>query len=154
MNPTLFPVVDWPCQLRQWLHFVETYVFADWQFLNFLVVLTAVDTALLIYQHTQVRSFGFKTVGQIVLKCALYACFLVLAHILSHFTIEGEKNEFFGWFNKLAYSALIVRESISVLEKMSVIYPDLLPNWILKRLKQYDQNGVLPPPPKRTKLPK
>jgi hypothetical protein len=41
----------------------------------------------------------------------------------------------------LCYAALLVRESISIIENIGAIKPDLLPKWILKRLKSFDDKG-------------
>jgi phage-related holin len=119
----------------------EQYVFADWQFLTFLGVLVCIDTLLGLIKSYKTGSLSLRFFGLVAGKVLIYACFLVLAHIVSHYTIEGVKNEFFGWFNNFAYSAIIVRESISVLENMGAIRPGLIPDWILKKLKQYDKNG-------------
>jgi hypothetical protein len=42
----------------------------------------------------------------------------------------------------LCYAALVVREAISIIENLGVIKPGLIPLWILKRLKQYDNEGT------------
>jgi hypothetical protein len=34
-----------------------------------------------------------------------------------------------------------VREGISIVEKIGALKPNLLPVWILKRLKHFDENG-------------
>jgi hypothetical protein len=35
----------------------------------------------------------------------------------------------------------MVRESISILENIGSIRPELIPQWVLKKLKQYDRTG-------------
>ncbi len=132
-------------KLYDWLHYIETYIFADWQFLNFLLVLLSLDGILEIYIAYKNKVFNFKSIGLLFQKALIYTCFLVLVHILSHFTVEGEKNSFFGWFNGFAYLAIIVRESIYILENMTTIRPGLIPGWIIKKLKQYDKEGFLQP---------
>lgn len=137
----------WHQLIVKGFYFIEQYVFADWQFLTFLGVLVSIDTLLGLIKSFKMRSLSGKFFGLVAGKIIIYVCFLVLAHILSHYTIEGEKNSFFGWFNNVAYSAVIVRESISVLENMGAIRPGLIPEWILKKLKQYDKSGKLDSPP-------
>jgi hypothetical protein len=122
-------------------HFLETYVFADWQFLTFFLILQIIDTFLVFYKAVAANSFTIKLLGIIFQKIVIYICFLVLVHILANYTIAGERNGFFGWFTAVAYSAVMVRESISILEHISSIRPELIPHWILKRLKQYDKSG-------------
>ena len=48
---------------------------------------------------------------------------------------------YFGWFDDLAYSAIVVREAISIIENIGAINNNLLPPWILKRLRQFDSTG-------------
>ncbi len=137
-----FPSLPMDVHIRkQVLQFIETYVFADWKFLTFLGILTLVDGLLSMVQCWQIRSFNCKIITFFLQKLTIYACFLVLVHIMAHFTIAGKPNIFFGWLDDLAYAALIVRESVSVLETMGAIRPGLVPEWILKKLKYYDKNG-------------
>lgn len=128
---------NWPYMM----HFFETYVFADWQFLTFFLTLQVMDTSLLFYKAVVAKSVTVKLLGAVFQKIFIYICFLILVHIMANYTIEGERNSFFGWFTAVAYSAIMVREGISILENIGSIRPDLIPLWILKRLKQYDKNG-------------
>ena len=128
----------------KWQHgvqFFETYVFDDWQFLIFFLMLLTIDMILNFYKSFSTKTLTLKLVGILFQKVLIYTCFLVLVHIVSHYTIDGEKNSFFGWFSSVAYSAVMVRESISILENISSIRPELIPLWILKRLKHYDKTG-------------
>jgi hypothetical protein len=142
-------------RLYNWLKFIETYMYADWQFLNFLVVLIAINSLLGLYVQYKKHTLT-KLISLWLQKVLIYACYLILVHIISHFTIEGEKNQYFGWFNGIANAALIIRESIYILENMGAIRSGLIPRWLLKKLKQYDKEGLLPfgqPDNKSNKLP-
>jgi phage-related holin len=141
----LLEVFDIESTWPQVIHFFETYVFADWQFLTFFLILQMMDTFLLLYKAVVAKSVSMGLIGIIFQKILIYICFLVLVHILANYTIEGERNSFFGWFTTVAYSAVMVRESISILENIGSIRPDLIPRWILKRLKQYDKTGEFEP---------
>jgi phage-related holin len=125
----------------QLLHFFETYVFADWQFLTFFLTLQVIDTFLLFYKAIVTKAVSARLFGIVCQKIFIYVCFLVLVHILANYTIDGQRNSFFGWFTAVAYSAVMVRESISILENIGSIRPDLVPPRILKWLKQYDKTG-------------
>lgn len=129
---------------HRWQHvmqFFETYVFADWQFLTFFLVLLTIDMVLTFYKAFASKSINVKLLGIIFQKILMYVCFLVLVHIVSHYTINGEKNNYFGWLNSVAYSAVVVRESISILENIGSIRPELVPQWMVKLLKHYDRTG-------------
>ncbi len=126
---------------QEGLLFFETYVFADWQFLIFFLMLLTIDTILTVYKAVTCGNISIKLVSIFLQKVLMYVCFLVLVHIVSHYTINGEKNSFFGWLNNVAYSALVVQESIFILESISSIRPELVPQWLLKLLKHYDKTG-------------
>jgi toxin secretion/phage lysis holin len=120
---------------------VETYVFSDWQFLKFLLVLISVDTLLglvLSFKNHRLSSLEFS---RLFTKMLVYLGFLVLTHILCHFTVEGRPNTLFGWFSTMAYSAIVVRESLSIFEHFREINPNLVPKWLVNRLKAFDANG-------------
>jgi hypothetical protein len=127
----------WP----QLMLFFETYVFADWQFLTFFLILQVMDMSLVFYKAFAAKSIRIGLLAVVFQKVFIYTCFLILVHILANYTIEGEKNNFFGWFTTVAYSAVMVRESISVLENINSIRPELIPHWLLKKLKLYDRTG-------------
>lgn len=128
-------------KLDEFIKYIETYVFADWQFLNFLTVLLIINSILGIYTHYKTQSIRLNLFTFWFQKILIYTCFLVLVHILSNFTVAGEKNQFFGWINSVGYSALILRESIFILENMGAIRSGLIPGWILKKLKKYHREG-------------
>jgi toxin secretion/phage lysis holin len=123
------------------IYFIETYLFSDWQFLKFLLILITIDTCLGVYlswMHYEVSSYGFAKVFQ---KLVVYLVFLVLIHILCHFTVYGERNTLFTWLTSLGYGGILVREGISILEHLALINPNLLPQWLIKRLKDFDHTG-------------
>ncbi len=120
---------------------VQTYVFADWEFMKFLLVLVAIDTALSFYQHYQSHSINSKRFALIIPKLIGYFILLILSHVIVHFTVEGEQNSLFGWFETFCYSAIIVRESLSILEHFSLLFPSIVPKTILKRLRTLEKGG-------------
>jgi toxin secretion/phage lysis holin len=126
------------------LHFIEVYVFSDWEFLKFLLVLIGIDTILGIWKGWRSYKLSSEAFSRLFVKMLVYLAFLVLAHGLAHFTVEGEKNSLFGWFSSIAYSAIMVRESLSILENLSFINPHILPGWVMERLKNFDRNGPQP----------
>jgi phage-related holin len=120
---------------------IQTYIFADWEFMKFLLVLVAIDTALSFYQHYQSHSINSKRFALIIPKLIGYFILLVLSHVIVHFTVEGERNSLFAWFETFCYSAIIVRESISILEHFSLLFPSIVPKTILKRLRTIEKGG-------------
>lgn len=121
---------------------IEKYVFADWQFLIFLLILVGIDTALGLvhaFNKSQLDSNGF---GQVIKKLTIYFILLILSHVLVHFTVDGHENVLFSWFNTAVYSSLMTREAISIVTNLGKLYPGLVPPFIVKRLKDFDENGT------------
>lgn len=129
----LSPIVD----------LIEKYIFKDWEFLKFLVVLIVVDTLVSWVFHLRQKDFSSKGIGMIFTKLFVYACLLVVAHVLGGYTINGESTETFTWFRSLICTALIVREAVSIVENSGKINPNLVPSWIRKYLRDFDENGFL-----------
>lgn len=123
------------------LKFISTYLFADIEFVKWLAILMCIDTVfgvITAYKEGIISSKGF---GMIIKKIMAYGVVLCMIHILTHFKVQGEKNNLFDWFTQIGYSALVVREAISIIENAGKLAPGLIPAWILKRLKGFDQSG-------------
>ena len=123
------------------IHFIETYLYSDWQFLKFLLIVIAIDTCLGVWLSFKNHNVSSGKFSRLFNKLVLYLVFMVLTHILCHYTVEGAQNNLFGWFSSLAYSGIMVRESLSIVENLSALYPGLLPDWIMERLKNYEKTG-------------
>lgn len=123
------------------LHLFEKYLFSDWQFLVFLMVLIGIDTATGFWKHWKLNSVSSKGFAAFFQKVIVYAVFLILTHGLKNFTVAGAVNGLFSWVDNLFYAAIMVREAISIIENLGVIRPGLLPNWILAKLKSFDETG-------------
>lgn len=136
----LSPIVDW----------IEKYIFKDWEFLKFLVVLIIVDTLISWVFHLKQKDFSSKGFGMILTKIFVYGCLLIVAHVLGEYTIDGQTTTTFTWFRSLMCTALIVRESISIVENSGKINPSLVPVWVRKYLREFDENGFLRKPGGKT----
>lgn len=120
---------------------IQTYIFADWEFMKFLLVLVAIDTLLSLYRHYNSKTVNSKRFAIIIPKLIGYFLLLILSHVIVHFTVEGEQNSLFAWFQTFCYSAIIVRESLSILEHFSLLFPSIVPKTILKRLRTIEKGG-------------
>lgn len=132
----LSPFVDW----------IEKYIFRDWEFLKFLVVLIVIDTLVSWVFHIKQKDFSSKGFGMILTKIFIYGCLLTMAHVLGSYTVDGHVSTTFTWFRSLMCTALIVRESISIVENSGKVNPNLVPTWVRKYLRDFDENGFLRKP--------
>lgn len=119
----------------------NTYIFNDWSFLVYLVIMIMIDTILGVWKAFKYGNLSSARFGGLVIKSVLYAIFLVVIHNLTNFSTNDVTKSIFMWVEELCYAALLVREAISIVENIGAIKPDLLPVWILKRLKSFDEKG-------------
>lgn len=116
----------------------QTYIFRDWEFAKFLVVAVIVDTMCGLIKSIVLNNVSSSAWGMIAKKIIIYSAVLILSHVMANFSIAGKKIISFEWFQYFACSALLIREAISIVENIAVIFPGLLPTSILKRLKDFN----------------
>lgn len=121
---------------------VEKYLFNDWEYLRWLVVLVAIDTLLGMAFAIKARQFSSYGFSKVIVKMLLYGCCLVVINVLTRFTINGETPalmaDLASWFAYFLLTVLMLREAISVFENIAKIEPRFLPTWVLARLKSFE----------------
>ena len=120
---------------------LEKYVYDDWEFLKFLLILMVMDTVFGFMKYWKLKRISSTAFGKVLFKIIVYFSVLIVTHIITHFRVDGSPNSLFLWFDDFTCSALIVREAISILENLGVLYPNLLPSWLLTKLKEFDHKG-------------
>ena len=123
--------------------FVEKYIFNDWEFITMLIVLIILDTVLGIVvagKYKKVSSDGFAKFGT---KIIVYMVMLICTHTAVNIRANGSEIWVLGWIDSAVYSGILVREILSLFEKCAHLKPDLVPKWILERLKQYNEKGKI-----------
>lgn len=136
--PLLFAIPISP--LVNWF---EKYVFHDWEFVKYLVVLIIIDTLISWVYHIREKDFSSKGFGMILVKLFSYTALLSLGHILSSYTIQSNEVTTFTWINSLICTSLLIREGISIVENISKLNPNLVPTWLRKFLQDFDENGFI-----------
>ncbi|WBL42390.1 phage holin family protein [Algoriphagus halophytocola] len=125
------------------LFYVEKYFFNDWEFLKLLLILMALDFAWGFTRAWRTRTIsqeGFAKMGK---KLAEYGTLLILGHVFLNARSGGESMPVFSYVTVAIHSYLLVREGISILEKLAISNPKLVPDWILDRLKIYRDSGKI-----------
>lgn len=137
-----FPIfLSLPLSLVSTTPFIEKYIFNDWEFLKYLMILVILDTLISWIYHLKIKDFSSKGFSMILTKLLIYSSILIVAHIIGNFTVEGGNVEIYTWFNSVVCNALIIRESISIIENAAKINPNLVPQRIKKYLVDFDENG-------------
>lgn len=140
-KPLIFVVTIFLSILKTVLDFVQIYLFRDWQFLIFLLVMVHLDTILGVWKAVkfkQVSSRGFAAYFE---KLGMYLIFLIASHVLYNLPIEGKPEIIFSGIKNSSYVFIIVREFISLIESIGVIRPGLINPNILSYLKKFDASG-------------
>lgn len=105
------------------------------------MILIVIDTLVSWVYHIKNRDFSSKGFAMIITKLIIYSALLIVSHVLGNFTIEGGSIESYAWFKSIICNALIIRESISIVENSSKLCPNLVPSRIKKYLADFDENG-------------
>lgn len=136
-------ILSIPLSFSTTASFIEQYVFRDWEFLKYLMILVVIDTVVSWIYHLKNKDFSSKGFGMIAIKLIIYSSLLIVSHVIGNFTVEGGSIESYTWFRSVVCNALIIRESISIVENASKLYPGLVPQRIKKYLDDFDENGSL-----------
>lgn len=139
---TLITMIALP--ITPFIELFEKYVFGDWEFVKYLVVLVVIDTILGFSKHYIKHDISSKAYGMIAKKIVSYSIVMIVAHVVATFKVGGEQIESLVWFRYFACSALMVREAISIIENLEVISPGFIPKSIVRRLSEFDSNTGKP----------
>lgn len=123
---------------------VETYFFDDWEFLKFLMVAMLIDWVWgfgLAWKTRTISEEGFEKLGK---KLIEYGTLLVLGHIMLNARSGGDPIAVFSYLTTTIHGYLLVREAISILEKVARVSPKLVPRWLLSKLMVYRDTGKVP----------
>lgn len=137
-----FPVLlSIPISFSNTASFIEKYVFRDWEFLKYLMILIVIDTLVSWVYHIKNKDFSSKGFSMIITKLFIYSAILIVSHVMGNFTVEGGNVEIYAWFRAVVCNALIIRESISIVENAARVSPTLVPQRIRKYLSDFDEFG-------------
>jgi phage-related holin len=121
---------------------IDKYVFNDWEFIAMLTVLIALDTLLGFYVAFIERKVSSDKFAKLFTKIIVYMVMLICSHAATHVRANGSEIIVLAWLDSVIYSGIVVREILSLFEKCAVIQPNLIPKWIVNRLKQYNETGI------------
>jgi phage-related holin len=117
------------------------YLFQDVEFAIFLACLVALDTFTGVWKAFKLKKISSKGFGSVITKVLVYGIFAIVLHALEAFSDKEMVKIAFDWIGTFGYAAMMVREAISVIENLGAIQADLIPSWILKKLKDFDDDG-------------
>jgi len=121
---------------------IDKYIFNDWEFIAMLTVLIALDTLLGFYVAFIKKNVSSDKFAKLFTKIIVYMVMLICSHSATHVRANGSEIIVLAWLDSVIYSGIVVREILSLFEKCAIIQPNLIPKWIINRLKQYNETGI------------
>jgi phage-related holin len=121
----------------------ERYIFADWQFLFFLFVLMGLDTVTGFIKHWLTSTISHEAFAKIAKKFIVYAIYLIVLHVLTHYSPKTEARYVFGWVEQVGYAVLVTREALSIITNLDDIHPGIIPGWFRKKLQRFHDTGKM-----------
>lgn len=120
---------------------IKEYCFSDISFLLPLTIMVMLDTATGLVKHWKFRTVSSHSYGKLFTKILIYLAVLMVTTLLVNLKVNGESANIYGWVDDFVFASLLLREAISILENLSAIRPDLFPTQLLKRLRQFENDG-------------
>jgi phage-related holin len=115
--------------------FIRDHV-VSWDLVTGLLTLLMVDTFLGVWKHAKRGSLSSSGFGKFAGKVIIYWLFVKVVDKIAGATL-------LSWTGDVMISALMVREAISIFENIAYLYPELVPKWILRKLKDFDEAGPI-----------
>ena len=84
---TLITMIALP--ITPFIELFEKYVFGDWEFVKYLVVLVVIDTILGFSKHYIKHDISSKAYGMIAKKIVSYSIVMIVAHVVATFRVGG-----------------------------------------------------------------
>lgn len=136
LSTTVFLPPKYAPYLAYGVGIVTRYLFNDWDFLAFLLVFVALDTLTDALVALKSRTFTVAKIGHFVNKCFAYAALLIVAHGLTNFKIHEGVNWLFKLVDAVIYTILMGREAVCIVDNVTKLDPELLPEPIKAKLVQ------------------
>ena len=120
---------------------VLQYVYRDWEFAKWIAFAIFIDTTVSIVKHWLHKDISSETFwAKFAKKIFVYMVLLMTSNLLSNYTVGGHAVGSTQWIGEYLCVFMLIREAISILENVNAIMP-IVPIWLLKRLKDFNEKG-------------
>lgn len=120
---------------------VMSYIYRDWEFAKWIAMAIVIDTVASIVKHFVQKDVSSEEFWKkFSRKIFVYIALLILSNTLSNYTVQGHVVGPTQWISEYLCVFMMIREAISILENLNAIIP-IVPVWLLKRLKDFNENG-------------
>ncbi len=111
------------------IKFISTYIFADFNYLIYLLIAMIIDSIAKVYNLTFIQNQKpsiSSFIKKIIEKFTKYCCYLIIVFIVINFQVGGKKIDEFEVFSVYVYGVLIFKELVSVLKNTGMSLPKKL----------------------------
>lgn len=125
------------------LNFIKTFIFADVQYLVWLVIVVILDSLAKVWNLWYVKKEkpSFKLlIDGFLNKTLKYAIYLITCFALVNFEVGGQKLDFLQSFNFLLYGILIIKEVNSITKSLGITLPKQITDIINQRFESNDKS--------------
>lgn len=130
-----------PYILGNFVNIINTFVFKDWVFVLNLIIVICLDTALGVALALKKRKFSSWGFGKVFSKIAIYGIVLVATHNATLFLQKTAIKELITVIDSTVYAAIMIREFLSLVEKIPAFGIWKPPAWLFNRLQIWYDTG-------------
>jgi len=132
-----------PYILGNIITYTDVFVFKDWVFIGHLCVVMFLDTILGVLVAFKKKEFSSRGLGRVFTKIAVYFLVLVATHNAGDYFVSTGLDFIVKVFDSTVYAAIILREYLSLIEKMPALGIWNPPEWLFKRMKIWYETGKI-----------
>ena len=123
------------------LYFIEKYLFNDWQFMLFMIIMVFLNFAIKFILTAKTKQLRIDLFFETLRNSALYMTFLMAVHVMSHYKLsDGRPNDFASWIDRFAYSAVMGTQFIEMLYSLGKAKL-IKSKSLLSRFADFDDEG-------------
>ena len=139
------------------LVFINKYIFSDWNFIGFLLVMVILDTLTGIIRAYKLRNVFSMQLRGLFRKIIEYGIALIVTHVLCSYQGEGSQSTFVQYvipsFDSFMKFLILAAEALSINENLKAAgYRGIFPDWMQIRMKNVKETGKLPTEPENQPL--
>ena len=131
------------------IQFVNKFLWSDWEFIGWMALLITIDTITGTWYAIRMGNFNSNAMKATLSKIVYYGISLIVIHIMSHSTVRGQENSIMAfimpYIDSTMYAYFMLREVVSIGENMGKLGFNIFPVWVMKRLKDFNENGKYTP---------
>jgi phage-related holin len=138
------------CAMAFGFHIIEEYIFSDWKFSILLLLAVTIDTIAGVLRALKNKDFSSHSFGKLIEKFIIYSIALIAVHTLKE-TItnlypQEISNPIANYIGNSIYLSILFRELWSINENINAMGYVFMPKFILKYMRDFDENGNLKAP--------